>query len=70
MTKLISYPWKGLEKGAGFFVPALDLSEATEAGLRAAVRARVIDAKARPCIKDGLLGVWFYRASPAPPKRA
>lgn len=66
MTTLKSYPWSVVKKGQGFFVPALDLEAATEAGLRAAVRAHLKDARAVPCVRQGLLGVWFYRAGREP----
>lgn len=56
------YPWTGVEKGQGFFVPALDLEAEREAGLRAAVKVRVLDARARYCLHQGLIGVLFYRA--------
>ena len=62
MTILKSYPWTMLKKGQGFFVPALDLDATIEAGLLAAVRAKITDGKAQPCIKAGRLGVLFYRA--------
>ena len=54
-------PWKTLEKGQGFFIPALDLDPVREAGLLEAVKARVLDAEALYCIHDGLIGVLFYR---------
>lgn len=54
-------PWKTLEKGQGFFIPALDLDPVREAGLVEAVKARVLDAEALYCIHDGLVGVLFYR---------
>jgi hypothetical protein len=34
-----------------------------QAGLKEALRCRVFDAQASPRIKDGKLGVWFYRAT-------
>lgn len=64
MTTLKSYPWTKLKKGQGFFVPALDLDAAREAGLRAAVRAKVTDAKTLYCLKGEQLGVLFYRPLP------
>lgn len=54
-------PWKTLEKGQGFFIPALDLDALREAVLVEAVKARVMDAHAMPCIYNGLQGVLFYR---------
>ena len=69
MTTLKSYPWTRLKKGQGFFVPALDLDAAREAGLRAAVRAKVTDGKALYCIRGEQLGVLFYRPLPAPKKQ-
>ena len=56
----IRYPWTKLQKGEGFFVPALNLKKARELGLRAAVSVR-IQGQAMFVIKDGLIGVWFYR---------
>ena len=61
MTTLKSYPWTSLERGQGFFIPALDFDPTIEAGLRAAVRAKLIDARALVCIRQGQLGVLFYR---------
>lgn len=55
------YPWESVKHGQGFFVPALDLKTESEAGLKAAVRQRVFDARAAFIIKQGRLGVWFYR---------
>jgi hypothetical protein len=55
----VSYPWSKLKPGEGFFVPALDTEKARELGLRAAVGQR-LRIRAVPCIKDGLIGVWFY----------
>ena len=59
------YPWQRLEKGQGFFVPALDLEAVREAGLRAAVQVKVLDAQALPCIRAGQLGLYFYRRPPS-----
>jgi hypothetical protein len=56
----LNYPWSSLKPGEGFFVPAIDTDKAREHGLRAAVAQRM-RLKATPVIKDGLLGVWFYR---------
>ncbi len=62
-------PWTTLEKGQGFFIPALDLDATREAGLLAAVRARVLDAQALYCIHNGLIGLLFFRANPAPKRQ-
>jgi hypothetical protein len=59
----IKYPWAKLKKGEGFFVPCLDTEKVREAGLRASLPHR-ISTKAVPGVKDGLLGVWFYRRHP------
>jgi hypothetical protein len=61
----IDYPWNKLEKGQGFFIPALDLDKAKEAGLIAAMQVRFFYPHYMYVIKDGLIGVWFYR-TPAP----
>lgn len=57
--------WTQIEKGQGFFIPALDLDATREAGLRAAVRYKILDGNAKLCIMRGQLGVLFYRPSPA-----
>ena len=62
MTTLKSYPWSAVKKGQGFFIPALDLEATKEAGLLAAVREHITDARAVFRVRLGLLGVWFYRA--------
>lgn len=61
MSLLKHYPWSRLKKGQGFFVPALDLNAEREAGLLAAVKVKVKDARAVPCINRGLFGLLFYR---------
>lgn len=61
---LKDYPWRRLEKGQGFFVPALDLEAVREAGLKSAIRDRVKDARAMYCVRQGMLGVLFYRRLP------
>ena len=63
------FPWETLEKGQGFFVPALDLEAMREAGLRAAVSVRVLDGRATYCLHEGLIGVLFHRAAPAQKKQ-
>ncbi len=59
----IKYPWAKLKKGEGFFVPCLDTEKVRELGLRASLPHR-ISVKAVPGIKNGMLGVWFYRRLP------
>jgi hypothetical protein len=44
-------------------VPCLNTEDVRQAGLKEALRCRVFDAQASPRIKDGKLGVWFYRAT-------
>jgi hypothetical protein len=58
---LKQYPWTRVELHQGFFVPALDLKAVREAGLKAAIQQRVFDGRAVYVIKQGQLGVWFYR---------
>lgn len=55
------FPWQRIEKGQGFFVPCLDSTKVQKAGLNAALRQRIFNAKAYPAIHNGLSGVWFYR---------
>ena len=58
------YPWQKLEKGQGFFVPALDLNAEREAGLRAAVPCKIKDAQAVFALHQGKIGVLFCRRAP------
>jgi hypothetical protein len=67
---LRSYPWNKVERGQGFFVPALDLAKEREAGLRAAVQHHLTDARAVYTISTGRLGVLFYRLPPVSPSPA
>jgi hypothetical protein len=55
------FPWRRLEKGQGFFIPCVNTEEVRLAGLNEALRQRVFGVKAYAAIKDGLMGVWFYR---------
>jgi hypothetical protein len=66
MKKLlvVKHPWMRLEKGQGFFVPCLDTDAVRVAGLNAALACRIFDARAYVAIKDGFIGVWFYRMPP------
>ena len=64
MKKLrINYPWAQLERGQGFFVPCLDLEAVREEGLRKALHYRLFDARAEPCVRDGIIGVMFSRGT-------
>ena len=62
------FPWETLEKGQGFFIPALDLDTVRELGLKAALKVRVLDAQAEYCLYRGLIGVLFHRVLPVPRK--
>jgi hypothetical protein len=55
-----NFPWTNLKPGEGFFVPCLDVMEVRERGLLAAIPHR-IRANAKIVIRQGRLGVWFYR---------
>ena len=55
------FPWARIKKGEGFFIPCLNVNKVRNAGLNAALPLRIFDAKAYPAIKDGLMGVWFFR---------
>lgn len=57
----IHFPWETVERGQGFFVPCLDTHAVREQGLKAAIKMRLLDARAMPCIRGGLIGVWFFR---------
>jgi hypothetical protein len=57
----ITYPWSKVEKGQGFFVPCLDTAAIKREGLNKALTLRLFDAKAIPSIRNGLIGVWFFR---------
>ena len=61
MKLKIHYPWDQTERGQGFFVPCLDTDAVRREGLNQALKFRVFDAKATPCIRGGLIGVLFYR---------
>ena len=56
----IHYPWEKTPVKGGFFVPTLQLEVVRLDGIKAAINCRV-KAKAEPCVKDGMLGVWFTR---------
>jgi hypothetical protein len=68
MMKLsIHYPWEQTEKGQGFFIPCLDTDAVREAGLKESVKLRILDARATVGIRNGLMGVWFFRTGPRSP---
>jgi hypothetical protein len=64
MLKRYRFPWQQLEKGQAFFVPCLDFKPMIEHGLKQAVSARVLNARAVPGIYGGAFGVMFYRPAP------
>jgi hypothetical protein len=57
----VQYPWKNLEKGQGFFIPCLDTETVKADGLQKALGYRFFDARAKVGIKQGRIGVLFYR---------
>ena len=59
MSYSIRFPWDKTERGQGFFVPCLDTEAVRVKGLNQALRYR--DARAIAGIRDGIIGVWFYR---------
>jgi len=61
----IHFPWETIEKGQGFFIPCLDTQAVREQGLKEAVKKRVLDARAYAGIRNGQLGVWFFRVPPS-----
>ena len=61
---LKNYPWDKVEKGQGFFVPALDLDAERQAGLKAAIPYRYRDTDALYVLMEGKLGVLFFRKLP------
>lgn len=56
-----AFPWERVKQGQGFFVPCLNATQVRKAGLSAALRCRIFDAKAYPAVHKGLSGVWFFR---------
>ena len=58
---LLRLPWEKLEKGQGFFIPCLDTAAVREEGLKQAIKLRLLDARATPGIRNGFMGVWFFR---------
>jgi hypothetical protein len=64
MKLAIHYPWEQTEKGQGFFIPCLDTTAVREEGLKAAIKLRLLDARATPGIRNGFMGVWFFRVAP------
>jgi hypothetical protein len=71
MTKLkIHWPWHKLEKGQGFFIPCLDTEALRVEGLDKALEVRIFNAQCVVCIKNGRIGLWFYRKPPSNPERS
>jgi hypothetical protein len=65
MKLQFKYPWDKVERGQGFFIPCLDTDAVKTKGLQQALVHRLWDARAKAGIRDGLIGVWFYRLPPA-----
>lgn len=61
---LKNYPWDKVEKGQGFFVPALNFDTVRQAGLKAAIPYRYRDTDALHVIMEGKVGVLFFRKLP------
>lgn len=61
MSYSIRFPWNKTERGQGFFIPCLDTEDVRVRGLNAALRYRLRDARAIAGIRQGVIGVWFYR---------
>lgn len=65
MSQSVKFPWHRVERGQGFFIPALDVDACIKAGLLAAIPFRFRDrARASVGIYEGRLGVMFYRVPP------
>jgi hypothetical protein len=62
-ASLIRFPWNKTEKGQGFFVPCLNTQAIRTLGLQKAVSLKILDARGIPCIRNGFIGVWFFRAA-------
>jgi hypothetical protein len=60
------FPWENVQRGQGFFVPALDVDAVREAGLLAALKLHITDAVAFRGIVKGRLGVYFCRRPISP----
>lgn len=56
----IHFPWRGLKKGEGFFVPALDIETTTTYGERSALHFKA-SMKTLIGVKDGKFGILFIR---------
>jgi hypothetical protein len=63
-VSLIQFPWKKVERGQGFFVPCLDTEAVRELGLKKATLSRILDARAKTGIYQGMTGIMFYRLPP------
>lgn len=63
----LHFPWETTEKGQGFFIPCLDTQAVREQGLKEAIKKRILDARAYAGIRNGQLGVWFFRTGSRSP---
>lgn len=57
----IHWPWATVKKGQGFFIPCLDPNAVAKQGMRKAMEVRRFDAHYSIGIRNGLIGVWFFR---------
>lgn len=55
------FPWPSIKVGQGFFIPCINTEAMRKFGLSQALQQRVFQAKAIPAVRDGLIGIWFYR---------
>lgn len=60
-TAYVRWPWSKVKQGQGFFVPCLDTEAVKKEGLSMALRSRVFNAQAQTGIRNGRMGVMFYR---------
>jgi hypothetical protein len=62
MKKLrVQWPWDRVGNGQGFFIPCLDPKPLMVEGLKQALHHRIFNAGASIGVRDGLVGVIFYR---------
>jgi len=63
-TVSVRWPWSKVKQGQVFFVPCLDTEAVKKKGLSEALKSRVFNAHAHIGIRDGRMGVMFYRGTP------